>query len=533
MATYWKATDASAENASVVTMDSPVAGLNWADWDDAYLSKILAKVVSRFNCDSVIPFELNPSGQVVTAMSRAAAHPGYYNIASKNDLLIHHPTAHLASEGNVLLTTSGDQNCTAQTTLKQLAQAALNQLVPGLSQDAGIDEYAGCVAATHGAVLHDPEAVEWIGSIAEVLLSEKVDVMGAEDVVRLAAVELTGGQHVATAAECTALPAGTHCITNDMGGDESLGWLTVWGGQSGGEGSYELTFGRGTDGRWMYLYVDAGLSGLHITFWGEGQVCSPEGLRIRSGPDATFDQIGNIPNGTVIRPLEFVATSPGSYRDRQTGSGWLRIAAPSAGWVSSDFVEGLGCRQSTPVVDHAELERIIDAAALAIGGTIVSVASADACGDSNCVEQLRAMDESGRRGLARLKVFLGRWGDRIPTHLNIGRSSNGIWKLAFVPPYDSTGEAFELPGHGQVCSDGRLNVRAEPALDSMIVGQLRSLELVYLEEFVQTGPGLTNVEQHAFVPTAEGWFRISNPQAGWVFAPYMIPIGINCYEGVE
>lgn len=159
------------------------------------------------------------------------------------------------------------------------------------------------------------------------------------------AVKVTGGRLTSSDGECRALTVGTTCVFSDvLNGDASRGWLGVLVGRPQSEGTSELQLANDGQGRWIFLDVLPPGSGLHVTFSGQARVCSPEGLRIRSGPGTGFEQVGLLTNRAVVSPSQIVGSVAGSFPDRRPGGGWLRIATPVAGWISSDFVEGLGCR---------------------------------------------------------------------------------------------------------------------------------------------------------------------------------------------
>lgn len=162
VATYWLAHNVPAlpkgsqtadrlKQSTVVTLDSPVKGLDWG------ITKPYGNVASYFGWDK-IPAELQPRSAVVTAMRGAATAPNYYNIASIHDELIHFPTAILSTvPGHVLKIQSTDE-CTAIFNAQTL-------LAKATGSAEGV--WGRCAMDSHGEVLHSPDAIRRVIEIAK------------------------------------------------------------------------------------------------------------------------------------------------------------------------------------------------------------------------------------------------------------------------------------------------------------------------------------------------------------------------------
>jgi hypothetical protein len=66
-----------------------------------------------------------------------------------------------------------------------------------------------------------------------------------------------------------------------------------------------------------------------------------------------------------------------------------------------------------------------------------------------------------------------------------------------------------------------VNVRSSPSTDASVVATLADSTSARGEEFALTLP------RKLSIPPTEGygWFRISSPQAGWVYSKYVAGIG--------
>lgn len=172
VATYWLARTLPASSvddalrarladSSVVTLDSPVRGLTWAETDDALLGGRVAEAVSASNCASAIPSELDPDSDLVRALADAQPFSNYYNIASVDDRLISSASALLGDDpARVLKVSAGDGGCAKKLWTGGYLRDPLHP----------ISNTAKCWMESHGAVLGDSDALAWVESVARLQL---------------------------------------------------------------------------------------------------------------------------------------------------------------------------------------------------------------------------------------------------------------------------------------------------------------------------------------------------------------------------
>jgi hypothetical protein len=101
----------------------------------------------------------------------------------------------------------------------------------------------------------------------------------------------------------------------------------------------------------------------------------------------------------------------------------------------------------------------------------------------------------------------------------LGKTGGGEWKLWFTSqnPYQLT----RLPGQMVVCSSGDgVNLRSGPSPDAPRVGGYADGTSVTGEQFVLTEP--VDPGHAGF-----GWFRISSPDAGWLYSKYLETAALN------
>jgi hypothetical protein len=101
----------------------------------------------------------------------------------------------------------------------------------------------------------------------------------------------------------------------------------------------------------------------------------------------------------------------------------------------------------------------------------------------------------------------------------MGRTASGDWKLWFTSqnPYQLT----RLPGEMVVCAGGDgLRIHSGPSAEADVPCGLADGALVTGEQFVLTEP--VDPGHSGF-----GWFRISEPQTGWLYSKYLESAALN------
>ena len=100
-------------------------------------------------------------------------------------------------------------------------------------------------------------------------------------------------------------------------------------------------------------------------------------------------------------------------------------------------------------------------------------------------------------------------------HGILGRTLSGDW-LPWVGGNGTILEPFDLPQDAMVCAGGDgLTLRDGPSTDAARLAVLADNTRVRVEQFVLTDPANSGVP-------AAGWYRVSAPQAGWLFSKYLV-----------
>lgn len=181
VATYWlgdvvpdlpsgSATAERLKDATVVTLDSPVRGLDLAVLDRLLFSVQLVpgtqvqighELIRYFNCDSKIPDGLDQlkSDSIVAGMAKAATSKNLHNGASVEDAFIHFPEAILSNADSKLFHSGADCTPAMNATL-------LKAITFGIIDNGVVRKTVECIADTHSAVLRDRTARDWIKTIA-------------------------------------------------------------------------------------------------------------------------------------------------------------------------------------------------------------------------------------------------------------------------------------------------------------------------------------------------------------------------------
>ncbi len=153
----------------IVTLDSPVRGLNLTALDRVLFKGLGRTVIKLINCGSQIPDDLNVTidpwqvGSQVPTLKKAADYENYHTGTSATDLFIHRPTA-LLSKSDSRTFFSG-AHC-----VPAMNATALLAISRGRYDDETFKKIVDCIADTHGAVLRDPAAIEWVRDIGKTQL---------------------------------------------------------------------------------------------------------------------------------------------------------------------------------------------------------------------------------------------------------------------------------------------------------------------------------------------------------------------------
>lgn len=176
-------------DATVVTLDSPVAGLGMLSVADAMTHHLVSAIIRGTSPDakgngSAIPSDLDSADIVnffagpLAEIRKAAGNPNYHNGASIEDLAILASTATLPGTDTKFFHSGPGPFCAAQAYLiflkSQFYLEGVSDLVsdPRYAVKVYLAKMFDCWMASHLAVLHDPTATAWVAGIAKGLLSK-------------------------------------------------------------------------------------------------------------------------------------------------------------------------------------------------------------------------------------------------------------------------------------------------------------------------------------------------------------------------
>lgn len=185
------------------------------------------------------------------------------------------------------------------------------------------------------------------------------------------------------------------------------------------------------------------------------------------------------------------------------------------GLVLAGLTSPLGFQLDSPRAVHAQASDDASTAAFAAARDLLHGVSQADCLQNNpgrlsCLA-LESVPADVERGIA---VFgVGDPDGNGGFDAVMGHMADGSWKLWFTSqnPYQPT----RLPGEMAVCAGGDgVNVRASASTDASVVDHLPDGAHVTGEEFLLTEPAEPGHQGF-------GWFRISAPDAGWIYSKYL------------
>lgn len=358
VAAAWLAESSDTDLVTVVTLDSPVRGLTWAQTDQDVFHSAGAWAVRKLFCNSEVPRYLNPNSAEVKAMAKAAGKDNFYSGASLDDRLILASSALLASRAEHQATfRSGDHSCEAL--------LAISQIVSPRPAEAPAD-LGACWLQSHGTVLEDPAALSWVSKLAAQTLKaaappakestklpspiatptavldtptappnasqgELERIFAGLAAARLTVVETANAQTCAGALFCVQK---TTTLPTYAGRGVALlpGWPPAQGVAP------TVVFGRFSDGTWGFVTTYSSSPDQTWQLPGDSITCPVDGLNVRAGPSQATSAVTILKRGTAVRVEEFVLEARGFYGTEAVGRGWFRISSPNSGWVSSSFI---------------------------------------------------------------------------------------------------------------------------------------------------------------------------------------------------
>ncbi len=165
--------------------------------------------------------------------------------------------------------------------------------------------------------------------------------------------------------------------------------------------------------------------------------------------------------------------------------------------------------------DAAELAKIHEAALKRMDGVLVPPSSRCTDSDRSCVVELTALPASAAEGMVRLGGFDP--GGQGTGWIILGRHADDSWGVflvanALMPPTTPSMAGAQPLGYVCDAPEG-LNVRAQPTMDSEVLGSLTEGTEVQIEQF--------QLQDADDGEIGTGWYKISSPQSGWVFSDYL------------
>jgi hypothetical protein len=104
-------------------------------------------------------------------------------------------------------------------------------------------------------------------------------------------------------------------------------------------GGFTFYMGRDAGGQWHFWFGTQQQSYRLTTLPGDVLVCADgDGANVREQPQSGATSAGLATDMTSLHAVEFVLTSPGSFRAQgQIGAGWYRVSGDLDGWIDSRY----------------------------------------------------------------------------------------------------------------------------------------------------------------------------------------------------
>jgi pimeloyl-ACP methyl ester carboxylesterase len=399
VATYWagKAKPGAARVVGIVTFDSPVEGVAWAD---VYRALLLARVVRGDAAGAaglavlrgLFDFALGDNGPLIDQLDRgktpsvfttmenavsnmSAAGGKVYNGYDCGDLFITCGRAYLPGAEAHDFNLKFLADCRAEAVQRDAAHVVG---AAGLSPDWSESSTAGssakldptktrtCYTTMHHRVIEVPEAGTWVAGIAKAVIesglptptsrasqSPAVSYSPTPTSTRTPAVDseldkINSGIRTAIGGnlvQAFPCPTADWCARalSSVPGSAQSGLVSTLAGRGSNPAGTGIVMGRTSTGNWEFYFEDPIVGPLRpSSVPGKGLVCAGTGgtLNIRSEPSTDSRVAGAIRDGQIVDVSEFVLSRAGHFRvaGQLVGQGWYRVSTPASGWISSDFV---------------------------------------------------------------------------------------------------------------------------------------------------------------------------------------------------